>query len=86
MCPMAWRRLRQSQARAYNEVVTVGCPIERFWINEWCVDLITVLAACSALDHLVSEELAKLDRERRLCLAIDYATRCVVGAIVSRRT
>ncbi len=64
----------------YEEGVTASYPMERVEIDEWCVDLITILAERGALDHLSPEELAKLDRGRRwLYLAIDCATRCVVG-------
>ncbi|MBO9398106.1 hypothetical protein J7400_15565 [Shimia sp. R9_2] len=64
----------------YEEGVTAGYPMERIEIDEWCVDLVSLLAARGALDQLTAEELAKVKRGRRwLYLAIDCATRCVVG-------
>lgn len=70
----------------YEEGIDASYPMERIEIDEWCVDLITILAERGALDHLSPEALAKLDRGRRwLYLAIDCATRCVVGMRLSAK-
>lgn len=54
--------------------------MERVEIDEWKVDLITILAERGALDGLTREELANIKGGRRwLYVAIDCATRCVVG-------
>ena len=64
----------------YETGLSASYPMERVEVDEWKVDIISVLAARGALDHLSDEELAKLERGRRwLYLAIDCATRCVVG-------
>ncbi|MFA3920459.1 Mu transposase C-terminal domain-containing protein [Ruegeria hyattellae] len=64
----------------YEEGIDASYPMERIEIDEWCVDLITILAKRGALDGLTREQLAALPRGRRwLYLAIDCATRCVVG-------
>lgn len=64
----------------YETGISASYPMERIEIDEWKVDLISILAARGALDNLSDEELAQLDRGRRwLYLAIDCATRCVVG-------
>jgi len=64
----------------YEEGIEASYPMERIEVDEWRVDLITILAERGALDHMSSEELTMLPRGRRwLYLAIDCATRCVVG-------
>ena len=64
----------------YEDGIAASYPMERIEIDEWRVDLITILAERGALDHLSSDELALLPRGRRwLYLAIDCATRCVLG-------
>ncbi|WP_298258225.1 Mu transposase C-terminal domain-containing protein [uncultured Litoreibacter sp.] len=64
----------------YETGVDASYPMERIEIDEWNVDLITILAERGALDHLSAEQLAALPRGRRwLYLAIDAATRCVLG-------
>lgn len=64
----------------YEEGIDAAYPMERIEIDEWCVDLISILAQRGALAGLSPEQLASLPRGRRwLYLAIDCATRCVVG-------
>ncbi|UWQ29061.1 Mu transposase C-terminal domain-containing protein [Leisingera sp. M523] len=64
----------------YETGISASYPMERVEIDEWKVDLISILAERGALDHLSDQELAELDRGRRwLYLAVDCATRCVVG-------
>ncbi|MCF2872892.1 Mu transposase C-terminal domain-containing protein [Octadecabacter sp. G9-8] len=64
----------------YEQGIDASYPMERIEIDEWYVDLISILAERGALDHLSAEQLAELPRGRRwLYLAIDCATRCVVG-------
>lgn len=64
----------------HEDGIAASYPMERIEIDEWCVDLITILSERGALDHLSGEELALLERGRRwLYLAIDCATRCIVG-------
>ncbi len=64
----------------YETGLDVSYPMERIEIDEWKVDLITILAERGALDNLSPEQLAALPRGRRwLYLAIDAATRCVLG-------
>lgn len=64
----------------YEEGIDAAYPMERVEIDEWQVDLISILAQRGALAGLSPEQLAALPRGRRwLYLAIDCATRCVVG-------
>ncbi len=64
----------------YEDGIKASYPMERIEIDEWRVDLITILAERGALDHLTPDELALLPRGRRwLYLAIDCASRCVLG-------
>ncbi|UWR60195.1 Mu transposase C-terminal domain-containing protein [Phaeobacter inhibens] len=64
----------------YEDGIDASYPMERVEIDEWCVDLITILAQRGALDGLSRDQLAALPTGRRwLYLAIDCATRCVVG-------
>jgi putative transposase len=64
----------------YQSGIDASYPMERIEVDEWLVDLMTVLAERGALDGLSAKQLAELPRGRRwLYLAIDCATRCVVG-------
>lgn len=64
----------------YEEGIDASYPMERIEIDEYFVDLMSILAERGALDHLSAEQLAELPRGRRwLYLAIDCATRCVLG-------
>lgn len=64
----------------YEGGIDASYPMERIEIDEWFVDLISILVERGALDGLSAKELAELPRGRRwLYLAIDCATRCVVG-------
>ena len=64
----------------YEDGIEASYPMERIEIDEWQVDLISLLAERGALDGLSREQLEMLPRGRRwLYLAIDCATRCVVG-------
>ncbi|MEP1611249.1 MAG: Mu transposase C-terminal domain-containing protein [Roseobacter sp.] len=64
----------------YETGLDASYPMERIEIDEWKVDLITILAERGALDNLSPEQLAALPRGRRwLYLAIDAATGCVLG-------
>jgi len=64
----------------FEKGVEARYPLERVEIDEWEVDLITLLTTSDAIDALSPTQLAKIERGRRiLCVAIDCATRCVVG-------
>ena len=66
--------------RVWENGLEASYPLERVEIDEWKVDLISILADGDVLDGLSPEELARLERGRRwLYLAIDCATRCVVA-------
>lgn len=55
-------------------------PMERIEIDEWEVDLITLLADANLLHQLSPAETRAIERVRRcIHVAIDCATRCVVG-------
>lgn len=60
-------------------------PLERVEIDEWQVDLITLFAKTGLLEGLSPKQLAEVERGRRwLYVAIDCATRCVVGMRLAR--
>ncbi|MEP3342953.1 MAG: Mu transposase C-terminal domain-containing protein [Hyphomicrobiales bacterium] len=62
----------------------VQYPLERVEIDEWKVDLRTVATRSGIWKSLSKQEQAKFPRERRwLYVAIDCATRCVVGLKVA---
>lgn len=64
----------------YENGVSTLYPLERVEIDEWQVDLITLLAETGALEGMPPEEIRKLPVGRRwVYVAIDVATRCVVG-------
>lgn len=55
-------------------------PLERVEIDEWKVDLITLLVSTGMLNELTKEQISKIGRGRRwLYVAIDCATRCIMG-------
>lgn len=55
-------------------------PLERVEIDEWEIDLMTIFATSDLLKLLSPKQIAKLERGRRwLYVAIDCATRCIVG-------
>lgn len=71
--------------RLYESGLSAIYPMERIEIDEWNVDLITILESRGALDHLTDDQRAILERGRRwLYLAIDCATRCVVAMRIAR--
>ncbi len=55
-------------------------PMERIEIDECKIDLITLFAEAGALQGLSRRQLKEVKRGRRwICVAIDCATRCIVG-------
>ncbi|MGH6774427.1 Mu transposase C-terminal domain-containing protein [Brucella tritici] len=55
-------------------------PFERVEMDEWSVQLITLLADHEILEHLDDEARSKIERIRiHICVAIDCATRCILG-------
>ncbi|WP_299845403.1 hypothetical protein [uncultured Jannaschia sp.] len=60
--------------------IKAGYPMERIEIDEWNVDLLTLLTEIGALDAMSQEQRASLLHERLwLYVAIDCATRCVLA-------
>ncbi len=60
--------------------IAAGYPMERIEIDEWKVDLLTLMTELGALDAMTEEKRAGLLRERLwLYIAIDCATRCVLA-------
>lgn len=65
--------------------VQVLRPMERIEIDEWEVDLMTLISKASLLGQLTHSEVAAIEAIRLIvCVAIDCATRCVVGLTLSR--
>ncbi|WP_272850310.1 Mu transposase C-terminal domain-containing protein [Paracoccus seriniphilus] len=60
--------------------ITAEHPMQRIEMDDWEIDVMSLLGESGALDRLSPAERARFDVGRRwLCLAIDCATRCVVG-------
>jgi len=81
-------RLGQEQAmkrmRPTNKGLEVLRPLERVEMDEWKIDLLTILAKSGLLSMFNQEELKEmglLDRMKRwwMCTAIDCRTKCIVG-------
>ncbi|MEM8575654.1 MAG: Mu transposase C-terminal domain-containing protein [Pseudomonadota bacterium] len=64
--------------------IKAGYPMERIEIDEWNVDLLTLLTEAGALDGMSDAQRRGLVRERLwLYVAIDCATRCVLAMRLS---
>lgn len=62
-------------------------PMERIEIDEWECDLMTLVSEAGLLGQLTNALVAVLEVTRLvICVAIDCATRCVVGLTLSRST
>ncbi|WP_179381476.1 Mu transposase C-terminal domain-containing protein [Jannaschia marina] len=69
----------------YETGIDVSYPMERIEVDEWKIDVISIFSQLGLLNDLSDEELAGLERGRRwLYLAIDCATRCVLGMRIAR--
>ena len=65
--------------------VQVLRPMERIEIDEWECDLMTLVSEAGLLGQLTRTQVAVLEVIRLvICVAIDCATRCVVGLTLSR--
>lgn len=59
-------------------------PMERVEMDEWEVDVLTLFKKLGIVDKLDPRDATKLDMGRRwICVAIDCATRCIVGFKIS---
>lgn len=64
----------------YENGLSAEHPLQRVEIDDWEIDLMTLLGESGVLDHLDEDQRAKLDVGRRwICVAIDCATRVVLG-------
>lgn len=64
----------------YEEGLMADYPLQRVEMDEWQIDLATLLGDSGALDRLAAEDRAKFAVGRRwIYVAIDCATRCVLG-------
>lgn len=64
----------------YEEGLPADYPLQRIEMDEWQIDLATLLGDSGALDGLQPEDRAKLEAGRRwIYVAMDCATRCVLG-------
>ncbi|MFN3312483.1 MAG: Mu transposase C-terminal domain-containing protein [Hyphomonas sp.] len=64
----------------YEEGLSADYPLQRIEMDEWQIDLATLLGDSGALDGLPPEDRAKFEVGRRwIYVAIDCATRCVLG-------
>jgi len=59
-------------------------PMERVEMDEWEIDVLTLFRKIGVADKLDPKDAAKLNVGRRwICVAIDCATRCIVGFKIS---
>lgn len=64
----------------YEDGLRADYPLQRVEIDEWLIDICSLLGDSGALDGLSHEERAKFAVGRRwICLVLDCATRCVLG-------
>ena len=64
----------------YEDGILADYPLQRVEMDEWQIDLASLLAESGALDGLPTEERIKFEVGRRwIYAAIDCATRCVLG-------
>lgn len=64
----------------YEQGLLADYPLQRIEMDEWQIDLSTLLGDSGALDGLPPEDRAKFEVGRRwIYVAIDCATRCVLG-------
>lgn len=67
--------------------VQVLRPMERVEIDEWEIDLMALVSDAGLLDQLTAQQATAMEVTRLVvCVAIDCATRCVVGLTLSRST
>lgn len=67
--------------------VQVLRPMERVEIDEWEIDLMTLVSDAGLLGELTTQQVTAMEVTRLVvCVAIDCATRCVVGLTLSRST
>ncbi|MBU2957164.1 Mu transposase C-terminal domain-containing protein [Paracoccus sp. 1_MG-2023] len=65
---------------SYEEGLPADYPLQRVEMDEWQIDLATLLGDSGALDGLPPEDRAKFEVGRRwIYVAIDCATRCILG-------
>ncbi|MFT3688250.1 hypothetical protein [Paenirhodobacter sp.] len=64
----------------YEDGIGADYPLQRIEMDEWQIDLCSLLGESGALDGLSPEDRAKFEVGRRwLYVALDCATRCVLG-------
>lgn len=64
----------------YEDGIRADYPLQRVEMDEWQIDLCSLLDESGALDGLSPEDRAKFEVGRRwLYVALDCATRCVLG-------
>lgn len=60
-------------------------PMQRIEMDEWKVDVRTFLTRLGVIDHLPAHAVAALPKTRRwICVAIDVATRVIVGIRIAK--
>jgi len=71
---------------AFEQGIKASYPMERIEIDEWKVDLVTLLAKTGAFDALTQKQRDTLPKGRFwLYLAIDCATRCVLAMRLAQK-
>lgn len=64
----------------YEEGLSADYPLQRIEMDEWLIDIASLLGDSGALDGLPAEVRSKLEVGRRwIYVALDCATRCVLG-------
>ena len=69
---------------SYGNGLTSSAPMERIEIDEWKVDVISFFRQIGVLEALPNDVRARIPRGRRwICVAIDAATRCILGLVLA---
>ena len=64
----------------YENGLSAEHPLQRVEMDDWEIDLMSLLGESGALDGIEDDQRAKLDMGRRwICVAIDCATRVILG-------
>lgn len=65
----------------------VDRPLQHVQIDEWKIQLHTIVDGLGIGEFFTEKDRIKLQKERlKVCVAIDIATRCVIGMRISRRS
>jgi len=75
----------EKQMGFYENGLEISHPLQWVEVDEWQIDVLSLLEDAGCLDGITAEERSRLDIGRRwIYLAIDVRTRCIVGFRLSK--